>query len=46
MSDCGRFLPLVVGAVLSITMAVEGQMIDNSQAPNVAKAGINKSLPG
>jgi len=44
MSACGRFLPLVVGAVWSITMAVEAQMIDNNQAPNVAKAGINKSL--
>ena len=44
MSVCGRFLPLVVGAILSITISVEAQMIDNNQAPNVAKAGINKSL--
>jgi len=34
----------VTVAVVSVTMAVEGQMIDNNQAPNVAKAGINKSL--
>ena len=44
MSACGRFLPLVTAAVVSVTMAVEAQMIDNNQAPNVAKAGINKSL--
>jgi hypothetical protein len=44
MSACGRFLPLVTTAVVSVTMAVQAQMIDNTQAPNVAKAGINKSL--
>ena len=44
MPACGRFLPLVTVAVVSVTMAVEAQMIDNNQAPNVAKAGINKSL--
>jgi len=32
---------MVMGAVVSITMAVAAQMIDNNQAPNVAKAGIN-----
>jgi hypothetical protein len=35
---------LVTIAVVSVTMAVEAQMIDNNQAPNVAKAGINKAL--
>lgn len=35
---------MVTAAVVSVTMAVEAQMIDNNQAPNVAKAGINKSL--
>jgi hypothetical protein len=44
MSACGRFMPLVMTAVVSATIAVEAQMIDNTQAPNVAKAGINKSL--
>ena len=38
MSACRRFLPLVTVAVVSVTMAVEAQMIDNNQAPNVAKA--------
>ena len=31
-------------AVLFAGMAVQGQMIDNTQAPSTAKAGINKSL--
>jgi hypothetical protein len=31
-------------AVLLAGMAVQGQMIDNTQAPSTAKAGINKSL--
>ena len=44
MSARGRFLPLVMTAVVSATLAVEAQMVDNTQAPNVAKAGINKSL--
>jgi cytochrome c2 len=33
-----------MAAGVSITTAVQAQMIDNNQAPNVAKAGINKSL--
>ncbi|HST10177.1 MAG TPA: multicopper oxidase domain-containing protein [Terriglobales bacterium] len=44
MSACGRFLSFAMAAGLSIGTAVQAQMIDNNQAPNVAKAGINKSL--
>jgi hypothetical protein len=30
--------------VLGLAISTQGQMIDNTQAPNTAKAGINKSL--
>ena len=30
--------------ILALAMAAQAQMIDNTQAPNTAKAGINKSL--
>jgi hypothetical protein len=35
---------LVAAAVLLMATAAQAQMIDNTQAPNTAKAGINKSL--
>ena len=37
----GSFLSL---SLVLLTTAVTAQMIDNTQAPNTAKAGINKSL--
>src|ERR1035437_7118797 len=40
----GRVLSLTSVAVLFAGMAAQAQMIDNTQAPNTAKAGINKSL--
>ena len=44
MAVCGRGLSFVMAAGLLIATATSAQMIDNNQAPNVAKAGINKSL--
>ena len=43
MNRCGR-VSLVVCLGLVFTSAATAQMIDNTQAPNTAKAGINKSL--
>ncbi len=40
----GRVLSLTSVAVLLAGMVAQAQMIDNTQAPNTAKAGINKSL--
>jgi di-heme oxidoreductase (putative peroxidase) len=34
----------IIGGVLTAGTLATGQMIDNTQAPNTAKAGINKSL--
>ena len=42
MSYKRLYLPLVVVTLLS--MVTLAQLIDNTQAPNNAKAGINKSL--
>jgi len=39
-----KFLTFVVFTGLLMGMAAQAQMIDNTQAPNTAKAGINKSL--
>lgn len=35
---------IAIGAVLFLAFVAQAQMIDNTQAPNTAKAGINKSL--
>src|SRR5450755_4604084 len=40
----GRLLSFTGVAVLFAGLAAQAQMIDNTQAPNTAKAGINKSL--
>jgi hypothetical protein len=46
--DVMRFWERVVGfsyaALLLVGLSAQAQMIDNTQAPNTAKAGINKSL--
>jgi Di-haem oxidoreductase, putative peroxidase len=39
-----RVLSITSTAALLFGMAAQAQMIDNTQAPNTAKAGINKSL--
>jgi len=39
-----RVLSFISAAGLLIAAASQAQMIDNTQAPNTAKAGINKSL--
>jgi hypothetical protein len=39
-----RVLNLISAAGLLIGAVSQAQMIDNTQAPNTAKAGINKSL--
>ena len=44
MQVWGRVLGFTGVAVLVAGMAAQAQMIDNTQAPNTAKAGINKSL--
>ena len=44
MQAVGRVLGVTSVAVLFAGMATQAQMIDNTQAPNTAKAGINKSL--
>ncbi|MBZ5600090.1 MAG: thiol oxidoreductase-like protein [Acidobacteriia bacterium] len=44
MQRSERILSFTSAAVLLIGMAAQAQMIDNTQAPNTAKAGINKSL--
>ncbi len=44
MAVCGRGLSFVMAAGLLMATVAPAQMIDNNQAPNVAKAGINKSL--
>ncbi len=41
-----RILEIAVAGALLTGLAVQAQMIDNTQAPNTAKAGINKSLLG
>jgi len=43
MQTWGRVLSLCAGGTLILAVA-SAQMIDNTQAPNTAKAGINKSL--
>jgi hypothetical protein len=43
MSVCGRFLTFVLAGGMLITAAY-AQLVDNTQVPNVAQAGINKSL--
>lgn len=35
---------IVLGAVAFLTLPAPAQLVDNTQAPNVAKGGINKSL--
>jgi hypothetical protein len=37
-------MAIAVFAMLSWSSTLHAQMIDNTQAPNTAKAGINKSL--
>jgi Di-haem oxidoreductase, putative peroxidase len=44
MSDVTRARHLLVVATLILVATTQAQMIDNTQAPNTAKAGINKSL--
>ena len=44
MQAWGRVLSFASVAVVFAGMAAQAQMIDNTQAPNTAKAGINKSL--
>jgi len=44
MQVWGRVLGLTSVAVVFAGIAAQAQMIDNTQAPNTAKAGINKSL--
>ncbi len=44
MAVCGRGVSFVMAAGLLIATAAPAQMVDNNQAPNIAKAGINKSL--
>ena len=39
-----RAFSFAAAAVLLFGMTAQAQMIDNTQAPNTAKAGINKSL--
>ena len=39
-----RLVRFSVGAMLTLATAAMAQMIDSTQAPNTAKAGINKSL--
>jgi hypothetical protein len=39
-----RVLSITSTAALLFGMAAQAQMIENTQAPNTAKAGINKSL--
>ena len=43
-SSCKLAVSTVVAALLLAGGTVSAQMIDNTQAPNTAKAGINKSL--
>ncbi len=40
----GKVVGFIGGLLLLAGAAVQAQMIDNTQAPNTAKAGINKSL--
>jgi mono/diheme cytochrome c family protein len=44
MRVLGRVIGFTGSALLLLSMAMHAQMIDNTQAPNTAKAGINKSL--
>jgi hypothetical protein len=44
MQVWGKALSFTGVAVLFTGMAAQAQMIDNTQAPNTAKAGITKSL--
>jgi len=44
MPSRGRVLSLFASAVLFLAIEAQAQMIDNTQAPNTAKAGINKSM--
>jgi Di-haem oxidoreductase, putative peroxidase len=44
MSHWMRVSGITTSAILLLAFAARAQMIDNTQAPNTAKAGINKSL--
>ncbi|MBZ5654961.1 MAG: hypothetical protein LAO56_06735 [Acidobacteriia bacterium] len=44
MRLCGRAIGFAGSALLLLGASAQAQMIDNTQAPNTAKAGINKSL--
>jgi hypothetical protein len=40
-----RIIAVSALAMLNWSSTLQAQMIDNTPAPNIAKAGINKSLP-
>src|SRR5882672_8700215 len=44
MKSRGRLISFTGSALLLLSIGAPAQMIDNTQAPNTAKAGINKSL--